>query len=147
MTEDFSKLIGRFIHHCGVLEFLTNNSIIALATDRVLSTAAIKSPLNKRVVLLRQLLRDRSDINTDDIDSLCDELDEIRKQRNIVAHNPIMSTKPNGSGREELLVLRYKPEGVTIPDKVTKEDVAKLVRQTKQLILRFTELIPEATET
>jgi len=147
MTVDFSTLIGRFIHHCGALEFLTNNSIKAFATDQVLSAAAIKSPLYKRVVLLRQLLHDRSDINTDDIDSLCDELDEIRKKRNIVAHNPIVSTKPNESGTEEILVLRYKPAGVTIPDKVTKEDVAKLVKQTNQLILRFTKLIPGATKT
>ncbi len=98
-------------------------------------------------MLLRQLLHDRSDINKDDIDSLCDELDEIRKQRNIVAHNPIVSTKPNESGTEEILVLRYKPTGVTSPDKLTKEDIAKLVEQTKQLMIRFVKLIPESTNT
>lgn len=147
MTADFPTLIGRFIHHCGALEFFTNNSIRAFSTDPLLSVDAIKSPLYKRIVLLRQLLHDRSDINKDDIDSLCDELDEIRKQRNIVAHNPIVSTKPNESGTEEILVLRYKPAGVTSPDKITEEDVAKLVEQTNQLMIRFAQLIPAATKT
>ena len=147
MTADFPTLIGRFIHHCGALEFFTNNSIRAFATDPLLSVDAIKSPLNKRIVLLRQLLHDRSDINRDDIDSLCDELDEMRKQRNIVAHNPIVSTTPDESGMEEILVLRYKPAGVASPDKITKEDVAKLVEQTNQLVKRFAQLIPAATKT
>ena len=147
MTVDFSTLIGRFIHYCGALEFFTNNSIRAFSMDPLLSTNAIKSPLYKRIVLLRQLLHDRSDINKDDIDSLCDELDEIRKQRNIVAHNPFVSTKPNGTGTEEILVLRYKPAGVDSPDKLTKKDVAKLVEQTKQLMIRFAELIPRAAKT
>jgi hypothetical protein len=78
---------------------------------------------------------------------MCDELDEIRNQRNIVAHNPIVSTKPDESGTEEILVLRYKPAGVTIPAKLTKEDITKLVEQTKQLMLRFAKLIPESTKT
>lgn len=147
MSIDFSTLIGRFIHHCGTLEFFTNNSIRAFATDPLLSTDAIKSSLYKRIVLLRQLLHDRSDINKDDIDSLCNELDEIRKQRNIIAHNPIVSTKPNESGTEEIHIHRYKPAGVSIPSKLTKEDIAKLVEQTNQLIHRFAKLIPESTKT
>ena len=146
MSKEFSTLIGRFIHHCGALEFLTNNSISAFATDPLLATDAIKSPLYKRIDLLRQLLHDRSDINEDDIDSLCDELDEMRKQRNIVAHNPIMSTKPNDPDTEEILVFRFKPVGIISSDKVTKEDVTKLVEQTRKLLIRFVELIPESTK-
>jgi len=146
MAVDFTTLIGRFIHHCGALEFFTNNSIRAFAKDPLLSNNLIKSPLYKRIALLRQLLKDRSNIKEDDIDSLCDELDEIRKQRNIVAHNPFVSTKPNGTGTEEILVLRYKPEGVDSPEKLTKKDIIELVEKTKQLMVRFAELIPEATK-
>ncbi len=147
MTVDFPTLIGRFIHHCGALEFFINNSIRAYATDSLLSTDAIKSSLYKRIVLLRQLLHERSDINKDDIDFLCDELDEIRKQRNIVAHNPIVSTEPNGPGTEAILVVRHKPAGVTIPEEITREDVARLVEQTRKLMIRFAELVPAATKT
>ncbi len=147
MPVDFQTLIGRFIHNCGALEFLINNSIRAYATDSLLSIDAIKSPLYKRIVLLRQLLHKRSDINKEYIDSICDKLDKMRIKRNILSHNPIMSTKPDKSGTEEILVIRYKPAGVTIPDRIRKDDVAKLVKQTTQLIKRFVELIPAATET
>lgn len=147
MTVDFPTLIGKFIHHCGALEFFINNSIRSYATDLLLSNDAIKSSLYKRIVLLRQLLHERSEIKKNDVDSLCNELDEIRKQRNIIAHNPIVSTKPNGSGTEEILVFRYKTVGVTSPDRITMKDVAKLVDQTNQLMNRFIELIPAATGT
>ena len=109
-----------------------------------MSTNAIKSPLYKRIVLLRQLLHERSDIKEDDIDSLCDELDEMRKNRNIVAHNPIVSTTRDGSGTEDILVLRYKPAGVTT-DTISMENIAKLVEQSGQLMVRFSKLIPDAT--
>lgn len=144
MTVNFPTLIGRFIHQCGALELLINNSIRAYATDSLLSTNAIKSPLYKRIVLLRQLLHERSDIKEDDIDSLCDELDEMRKNRNIVAHNPIVSTTRDGSGTEDILVLRYKPAGVTT-DTISMENIAKLVEQSGQLMVRFSKLIPDAT--
>ena len=84
MTVDFQTLIGRFIHHCGALEFFINNSIRAYyTTDSLLSIDAIKSPLHKRIVLLRQLLYERSDINKGDIDSMCDELDKIRTKKTL----------------------------------------------------------------
>ena len=145
MSADFSTLIGRFIHHCGALELLTNNSIRAFATDPLLATDAIKSSLYNRIKLLRQLLHDSSGINKNDIDSLCDELDEIRKKRNIVAHNPILSKNPNDTNTGEILVFRYKPAEITSSYKLTKEDVAKLVEQTRKLLITFADLIPEST--
>ncbi len=146
MSKDFIKLIGMFIHQCGALEFLTNNCIRAFSLDPLLSNEAIKSPFSRRIVLLRQLLYERSNIDKDDIDSISDELNKIREKRNIVAHNPIMSTKPDGSGEEEILVLSYRPVDVTIPDNLTKEDVAKLVNQTKELLIKMGKLIPESTK-
>lgn len=147
MTENFPTLIGRFIHHCGALEFLTNNSIRAFARDPLLSNDAIKSSWSKRINLLQKLLNDRSNISKNDINNLCDELEEIRKKRNLVAHNPILSTKPNGSGTEEILVIRYKPDAASCINKITKEDVAKLVIHSNKLIKRFTGLVPDSTKT
>ena len=142
MTTDFPTLIGKFIHHCGVLEFFTNNSIRAYARDPLLSADAIKSSFYKRIILLRQLLYDRSDIKKNDIDFLCDKLDEIRIERNIIAHNPIFSTMPNGSGTEEILVLRYKPTGVDSPYTITKKEIAtmKVVQQASRLKWKATKL-------
>ncbi len=147
MTEDFPTLIGKFIHHCGSLEFFINNSIRSYATDLLLSNDAIKSSLYKRIVLLRQLLHERSKIKKEDIDSLCDELHKIREQRNMIAHNPIVSTKPNGSGTERILANRNKTAGVTSSVEITMADVAEFVVQTGQLITRFSKLIPAATGT
>ncbi|MBA7581765.1 hypothetical protein ES708_23676 [subsurface metagenome] len=147
MTAYFSTLIGKFIHHCGALEFLTNNSIRAFAKDPLLSNDAIKSSWSKRISLLQKLLNDRSNINNNDVNNLCDELDEIRKKRNLIAHNPIVSTKPNGSGTEEILIIRHKPDTASCVNKITKEDVAKLVVQTNKLIRRFASLVPDSTKT
>jgi len=147
MAADFPTLVGRFIHHCGALELFTNNAIKAFATDTLLSTDAIESTWYKRIGLLRRLLEERSNVKKDDIKSLCDELDEVRKQRNIVAHNPIVSTDPNGSGTEAILVVRYKPARDTIREEITREDVARLVKQTNKLMRRFAELVPAATKT
>ena len=147
MTADFPTLVGRFIHHCGALEFFTNNAIKAFATDPLLSTDAIESTWHKRIGLLRRLLHERSDVKKNDIKSLCDELDEVRKQRNIVAHNPIVSTEPNGSGTEVILIVRHKPAGATIPEEITRDDVAGLVEQTCKLMKKFAKLVPDATKT
>ena len=147
MTENFPTLIGKFIHHCGALEFLTNNSIRAFARDPLLSNDAIKSSWSKRINLLQKLLSDRSNISKSDIKNLCDELDEIREKRNLVAHNPIVSTKPNESGTEEILVIRYKTDRANCVNKITKEDVAKLVAHTNKLIKRFAGLVPDSTKT
>ena len=147
MAVDFQTLLGRFIHHCGALEFFTNNAIKAFATDDLLSTDAIKSPLYSRIALLRKLLHERSNLHVSDIESLCDELDDVRKKRNVVAHNPIVRKDPNQAGTEFILVVRHKPEGVTSPEKMTREEVARLVNQTNKLILRFAKLVPAATKT
>ena len=86
-------------------------------------------------------------IDSDVINSLCDELDEIRIKRNIVAHNPIVSTKPDHTGEEQILVIRHKPSEVVIPDKITKDDISELVNKTKNLMLKLSNLIPESKET
>jgi hypothetical protein len=146
MSEEFPTLIGKFIHLCGAIEFLINNSIRFFSRDKLLSNFAIESPLNKRINLLRQLLLDRSEINKDEIESLCNELKKLSEQRNKVAHNPIIWEKPNGSGTEEILVLRNKPGKGTDQQRITKEDVKKLVKQTSQIIKKIESLIPDATK-
>jgi len=147
MEKEFIKLTGTFIHHCGALEFLINNTIRALSTDEILSSEVISSQFYKRINLLRFLLKQRTDIDSDVIDSLCDELDEIRIKRNIVAHNPILSTKPDNTGEMQILVIRHKPSEVVIPEKLTKDDISGLVNKTNNLVLKLTELIPESKET
>jgi len=146
MNESFPTLIGKFIHHCGGLELLTNKSIRFYAKDSLLSVEVIKSSWSHRISLLRKLLYERSDICKKNIDSLCNELEGIRNNRNLIAHNPIFSTKPNGTGTEEILIIRYKMDKVDSEAKITKEDLVKLVEQTSKLLKRFSSMVPGSTD-
>jgi len=145
MSDDFTTLIGMFIHHCGSIEFLVNNSIRAFSTDEVLSAEAVSFALVKRIHLLKTLLTERSKLSIEEIKSLCKELDEIRIKRNMVAHNPIMMDAPNESSNSVILVLRYKSNDVETKNKLTKEDVSELVNKSKDLMLKIVQLIPEST--
>lgn len=124
-----------------------NNSIRAFASDPLLSSELVKAPLRKRIVILKKILKERSKVKHDEIDLLCTELDEMREKRNIVAHNPIISSAPNESGIEEILVIRYGSTEVTTPNKMSKIDVSDLVNKSKDLMLKFATLIPESTKT
>lgn len=146
MEEKFTTLIGEFIHHCGALELLTNNSIKAFAKDPLLSNDAIKSSWRKRIDLLQKLLSNRSNARDNDIVNLCKKLNEIREKRNLIAHNPIVSKSPNGTGTEEILVVRYKSNAAINVNSITQKDVAKLVNETNELLRRFASLVPESTK-
>jgi hypothetical protein len=80
-----------------------------------------------------------------EIDNICDELDEVRKQRNIVAHNPILFNSVDDN--DIILAIRYKPYGVYHPDKLTNNDIEKLVYRTAELMKKIAQLLPESTTT
>jgi|GEM_PF-1518987 hypothetical protein len=101
-TKPLDVLVGRFIHHCGGLELLANGAIMALSSDAVLASEATRAPLARRISLLRRLLADRTDLPEEDVKSLCDELDEIRVKRNLVAHNPIASKEPHADAPQAI---------------------------------------------
>ena len=114
--------------------------------DPILAEETMKSPFSKRIALLRRLLRDRSNLNNGDIDYLCNELNSVREKRNIVAHNPIVLKDTNQTASEVILIVRHKPEGIEDPKEMSRVEVACLVEKTSKLILRFVELIPDATK-
>ena len=144
-TKPLDVLVGRFIHHCGGLELLVNGAIMALSSDAVLASEATRAPLARRISLLRRLLADRTDLPEEDVKSLCDELDEIRVKRNLVAHNPIASKEPHADAPEAILVVDYRlPSGESVKD-ITSDEVAEYVVQSNALLRRFAEMVPEAT--
>jgi hypothetical protein len=51
------------------------------------------------------------------------------------------------AGEEEILFIRHKPSEVTVPDKLTKEDISELVNKTNKLIKNLTRMIPDSTQT
>jgi len=144
MRQPLDVLVGRLIHHCGALELLVNNSLIQLSYDRILAAEATKAPLVRRIVSLRRLLHDRTDVPDDAIETLCDSLDAIRKKRNMVAHNPIVSAERDPDVPETILVVRYGSEGATKTHEMHREEVADLVTESNVLLRRFIELFPPA---
>ena len=145
MADDFPALVGKIIHHCGALEFLTNNAITALSQDRLLSSEVVKSPFSRRIDILRSLLRTRTDLPPADIKSLCDELREIAERRNEVAHSPIASTDPGNPDVDRIMVVRYTPEKAEIRVELTRADLKTLVTRSCAALQKFAELIPHST--
>jgi hypothetical protein len=99
----FAELVGRIIHNCGVLELFTNNTIRALSKDSVLFTEIVRMNFARRVRVLKSLLT-RSNLLTPELESLFNEILQISQQRNIIAHNPIASDSPEGTGSYILIV-------------------------------------------
>ncbi len=147
MVTDFPTLIGFFIHHCGALELLTNNAIRALATDKLLSANVLKSPLARRIDVLRALLSERSRLSPAEVKSLCDDLHRIGNRRNLVAHNPIVCDDPNDRGTESVLIVRHKPKGPAASEELSKKELREFVKESAELMARFAKLVPEATQT
>ena len=50
------SLVGRFIHHCGVLELITNNAVGQLSLDSILAAEATRASFARRIAMLRCLL-------------------------------------------------------------------------------------------
>ncbi len=143
--QSLDVLVGRFIHHCGALELMTNNAISQLSLDSILAAEATRAPFARRIATLRCLLIERTDLDEDDVHDLCDSLDEIRKKRNMVAHNPIAAAEPNPDAPETILIVRHKPDGQSDLTEMTRDEVGDLVMQSNALLRRFVELLPSAT--
>jgi hypothetical protein len=145
MADRFVVAVGKFIHHCGALELVVNNIIKSLAEDSLLIPFVLKSPFNRRISLLRDLLSERSSIDEEFVDSLCKELKEISQKRNIVAHNPIAHSEANKDSEASISVQRYNPGRVEIPKRLVLEDVESLVNRSGELIKRLAKLFRELT--
>jgi len=83
----FPILIGRIIHGCGVLELLTDDMINDLGRDSILSKEIVSLDFGRRINILRELLYERTSLQAEDVDSLCNDLSRIAEDRNIIAHN------------------------------------------------------------
>ena len=84
--------LGKIIHHCGAIEFVLNNQIMQLSNDDILVEEIVKTRLHKRADILKKLLeRERKDLESDYIKSLIADIKKLGDERNIIAHNPLIS--------------------------------------------------------
>ena len=144
MAEDrFPELIGSIIQNCGILEMLTNKAIERLVKDPLLSRKIVTRTFSHRIKRLCDLLHKRKTLPREDVDSFCKELSEIVPYRNVVAHNPIVTTGtlPGGSPDSCIEVVRYKLDPPI--EKLTEADLQGLLERTRKAIKRFRNSVPE----
>jgi hypothetical protein len=90
--------IGGLLINFGAVEFVSFQWIDRLSIDRVVRDIAIELTLSKRINLLKRLIR-RSDMTAAQKETACllwDEVSELAKVRNVVAHNPLVVRRVNG---------------------------------------------------
>jgi hypothetical protein len=140
--EEFAQLIGAIIHNCGILELLTNDQFHALGRDETLSKEVVTLNLDRRIKLLRQLLHERSNLPTERVDSLCDQLSRIAAERNMIAHNPIASTGVR-SRNPHIVVLRGMTD-ISKAKVLNEHDLDEILQRTREAVNTFQrELSPE----
>ena len=138
----FAELVGMIIHACGSLEMLTNNAIKRLGKDPLVSRKMVKLRFSRRIKILRDLLHDRTKLSREDVDSLCDEFSKIAQDRNVIAHNPIVSDDEKGPA---ILVVRHKFDPPQY-EKVTEPELQHLLMRVHAAVNRFAQLVPESTK-
>jgi hypothetical protein len=141
MTEArFRELIGEIIHGCGVLEFLTNHSIKQLGKDSRLSNEIITFSFSRRIRILRDLLHERAGLPPETVDSLCDELLEIAKLRNAVAHNPIATDVDDKDASPFIAIVRHKFDLFKL-DKITEAELQFIAKRVHEAMQRWFHLL------
>src|SRR4030095_5132433 len=95
--KEFALLIGTIVHNCGLLELLTNQFIDQLGTDELLADEISLLVFERRIRVLRRLLKDRTKLPTEKVDSFCERLLTIAAARNVVAHNPVLPESSRGT--------------------------------------------------
>lgn len=117
-TNVFSENIGKFICNFGVIEMTTVELVIILSKDEVLTNLARKSFLNKRIEIIKELIKN-NDISHPLQKSLNENLVILKpfmELRNIVAHNPISFAFPEGDTSNEPTysgILNLRPKDKT----------------------------------
>jgi|SRR5262245_7778185 len=94
--EQFSCVVGKVIKSCGMVEVHVNHFIRSLGKDPILVKHALKLPLNRRIQVLRDLILNEPELKDSEVRSqlVCNDLEKIAKERNIIAHNPVVVAAP-----------------------------------------------------
>jgi len=73
---------------------LINEQLILLSKDSILANEIVKISLHKRADILKKLLeRERDDLEDEFIKNLIIDIKKLGDERNIIAHNPLLSKK------------------------------------------------------
>jgi len=90
--------IGNIVTWCGAIEMLINEQIKHHSLDELLANEFLKTSLHRRADILKKLLtRERRDLSPDYIKNLITNIKILGNERNIIAHNPLLSDNQDGS--------------------------------------------------
>ena len=141
-VERFSELIGTVIKTCGMLEWQINFFIKTRSKDPILAKHVVKLPLSRRIQVLRDLMLDRPELTAPEVKSLCNDLEKIAKDRNVIAHNPVViSAEPHGP---KILDFVHSHD-VSEPKEFTEADLEALHKRTTDALGNLVGLIHKIT--
>jgi hypothetical protein len=133
--EHFAELLGKIMHNCGLLEFLTTLEIDWLANDSLLSDEIGRLNFVRRINVLGELLHKRTSLPAKEIKSLCKQLRSIADRRNEIAHNPILSDDTNGTKFYIMVARGILDRGKD--KRVTEKDLNILLDQTREALTKM----------
>jgi len=139
MSETFSQLVGNIFKSFGAIEYRTNRLIESLTKDDEIlpKEEILKLSFERRIKILSRLLRKRTQMPADEIDSLVENLKDLAKKRNVIAHNPVAT---NAQGNSFIIHIREAsdPEGKVF---YGEEDLLDLLGRARQAAKTITELM------
>ena len=98
--DAFAGMVGGLLLNFGSLEFISYRWAEVLSTDKVVRDLAIEMPLARRIGLIKRLIERSAlaDGEKQNALSLWNEVLELAKTRNTLAHNPLLErTEQDGS--------------------------------------------------
>ena len=137
-SETFSQLVGNIFKSFGAIEYRTNRLIQLLTKDDEIlpKEEILKQSFERRIKILSRLLK-RTQVPADEIDSLVENLKDLAKKRNVIAHNPVAT---NAQGNSFIIHIREAsdPEGKVF---YGEEDLLDLLGRARQAAKTITELM------
>jgi len=143
--DEIEQLIGTIVCNCGLLEALTNTAIRKLATDKLLIAEILTIDFSRRINVLQRLLEDRTKLPTEKVKSFCNQLSAIATERNIVAHNPILSESSH-SNDFHIIKLRGLTDATEVSNArmLTKKDLEDLRERTSEALATLESILVDA---
>jgi hypothetical protein len=131
----FTELIGEFMSTCGSVELVVNTLIQLLGRDPLLAEQVTHSPLARRIKVLSKLILDRTTLPAAEVKSLCKELIRVCKDRNVIAHNPIV-TDADGANPG---ILVNREVSNFLPKTLTHADLERSLERANQAFKKLTD--------
>jgi len=139
-VQSFKKLIGEIVSGCGTLELIVNGLINILGKDPILAREITALGFERRVKVLRRLMLDRTSLPPDEVKSLSDDLLRIARERNKVAHNPIVA-EDRGANPHIFVIGDFSD--IAISRELYESHLKEILAQVSKVQMKIGKCVPE----